>query len=294
MTAKYRSKVRDEPRILRPASFSKVHNSLPSSKSGIFTYSTKSATFTNIFDLASKANSKRIKINFGADITRARRFIDLQYRLASEYAWLFDSPAGAKISDVNTVLFGSFHKGLIALTASIDLTSRGLIGPARPLLRWVFEACLIAKFCSSHPSSDVYDRWVDGHDVSLTFAVLKKLNKPSPKEFSELWKLLCQYTHSSVFAMQVDMSEKSTNEEFGFNIVITDLLLAWLYHLLNRHIITSSMEYYQCRYRNREVVRNLRAQAKVLIGDSKKQFEKPTSQLLKDFCISWATKENVS
>lgn len=293
MTVKYRSKVRDEPRILRPLSFSKVRNSLPSSKSGIFSYSSKSATFTSIFDLASKANKRRIKTNYGADIERARSFIDLQYRLASEYAWLFDSPAGAQISEVNTVLFGSFHKGLIALTASVDLTSRGLTGPARPLLRWVFEACLIAKFCSSHPSSDVFDRWVDGHDVSLTFAVLKKLNKPNTKALAELWKLLCQYTHSSVYAMQVDISEKSTDEEFGFNVVITDLLLAWLYHLLNRHIITSSMEYYQYRYRDQEVVRNLRAQAKVLIEESRKQFERPTSQLLKDFCTSWVIKENI-
>ena len=294
MTTKYRSKVRDEPRILRPASFSKVRNSPLGSKSGIFSYSSSSATFTSIFDLASKANQKRIKADFGADIARAQKFINLQYRLASEYAWLFDSPAGAQISGVNTVLFGSFHKGLIALTTSIDLTSRGLIGPARPLLRWVFEGCLIAKFCSSHPSSDVFDRWVDGHDVSLTFAVIKKLNKPNPEELSKLWKLLCQYTHSSVYAMQVDMSEKLTDEEVIFNIVITDLLLAWLYHLLNRHIITSSMEYYQRRYRDHDVVRNLRAHAKEIIEESREQFKSPTSQLLKDFCSSWTIKENIS
>lgn len=294
MTTKYRSKVRDEPRILRAISFSKTRNLQPRPQSGIFSYSPKSAAFTRIFDSSSKANQRRIKSKFGVDVARVHEFIDLQYCLASEYAWLFDSPAGARINEVNKVLFGSFHKGLIALTTSVDLTSRGLIGPARPLLRWVFEACLIAKYCSSHPSADVFDRWVDGHDISLTFAVLKKLNKPNPNEFSKLWKLLCQYTHSSVYAMQVDMNEKVTDEEVGFNMVITDLLLAWLYHLLNRHIITSSMEYYQCRYRDQEVARNLRVKARALMGDAREQFEKPTNQLFKDFCVSWKTNDAIS
>lgn len=294
MSEKYRSNRRDAHRILRSPSFQKTPTSSHRPESGIFSYSFKSSPFTNIFDQSSKANQKRNKARFGTDIARIREFIDLQYRLASEFSWLFDAPIGVQISEVNTILFGSFHKGLISLTTSIDLTSRGLIGPARPLLRWVFEGCLIAKYSSTHPTSDLFDRWVDGQDVYLTFSVLKKLCKPNPEEFNKLWKLLCQYTHSSVYSMQVDMSEKTTDDELFFNIVITDLLLAWSFHLLNRHIITSSMEYHQRRYRNLETVRILRARAKEIIMESREQFNRPTIQLLNDYSSSWIIKENVS
>jgi hypothetical protein len=123
-----------------------------------------------------------------------RHFIEINDLLNMQYeiAWIY-IPVVQQIADYDSDLFDVtatiFSKNLVAFYSSIELTKKGLYGPARVLMRYIFEGVTIAKFCSISMDRNLIQKWNDGIHVSLTNDVLNKIKSPDNQELKSFWKL---------------------------------------------------------------------------------------------------------
>ena len=129
-----------------------------------------------------KALNKTIKENESYILSQDRtpflniaKIFDLQCRLASFYL-PFCKPnlIGYKknLRSLNAILFSCFHKNLISLFSSYKLSLEGLYGPARPILRNVYEYLMIAKFSNVSGSLKVLNKWYNHQPIFLTNMVI--------------------------------------------------------------------------------------------------------------------------
>jgi hypothetical protein len=228
----------------------------PSPKAGVFEYRQNGPSFFDLVEKGRIENSMRLKTEFTKEFEELTKAFNLIYLLASRYMWVIYHEPYASVSPVQDVLFPCFHKSLISLYVAHDLSREGLYGPARPHLRQAFESLMIAKYCSANPESDVFDRWIDGVDIYFTNAVLKKIKKPVLVEIPVIWKILCEWTHSTVFAGQPDIALQKETTEVQANIGLIGVFLRWTTHLMSSHMVTPSVRYYGNRYtRNPEAAR---------------------------------------
>jgi hypothetical protein len=183
-------------------------------------------------------NRKELGEAYRAESTAIVSALDDLHAWAAFHSWTFNGWIDAVPHEAHDVLFACFHKALLSLHCTHELTLDGLYGLARPHLRHAFESLMIAKYCATDPSSDIYDRWVDGVDLYFTNGVLKKLAHPDTSEFSDLWQLLCQWSHATVFASQLSLDLQTTREQAALNLVFVGVLLHFSNHLLNTHILT--------------------------------------------------------
>lgn len=130
-----------------------------------------------------QANSALVDAEHGQELELLRAGLNSLYLMAAQYAWLLDAPHIAIQNQATTILFSTLHKNLIALHTSLKLSRLGLYGPARSMLRHVFESLLIAKFCSINQNTSLYERWKEGDAVYLTNGVLKKSSTRTPPHF---------------------------------------------------------------------------------------------------------------
>lgn len=240
----YRSQRRDAPRIITPLGGARKARS----EVGEFLYSHNAPSFSEALEQAKAHNRRLLSGKFRDESGSIIESIDDLHTIASRYMWAIWNWGDAEPSPVQDVLFPCFHKTLFSIYISHDLTLSGLYGPARPHLRHAFESLMIGKYCSTNPSSDVFDRWVDGVDLYFANSVLKKITHPDTSEFREAWKLLCDWTHATVFAGQPSLSLQDTEDATLLNFGFTEILLQWTYHLLSRHMLTPSVRYYGNRY----------------------------------------------
>src|SRR5438067_1352929 len=69
--------------------------------------------------------------------------LELQYRLASQcMRMLLGYDAHAR-HDIKLILMNAFHTSLFNFWSALDLTRQGFYGPARPVLRLIYEGQLI-------------------------------------------------------------------------------------------------------------------------------------------------------
>ncbi|MCW8929105.1 MAG: DUF5677 domain-containing protein [Gammaproteobacteria bacterium] len=289
MNTKYRSNVRDEPRFLNP-SVSSDQNELSDNKTGLLDYRSDSDTFIDIFNSSLEYNNVQIESNCTKEINRLKECFNYQYELASQYMWLIDCPVAARISPVNKVITPCFHKSLISLISAYHLTKQGLWGAARPLIRHAFESLIIAKYCSVNNESEVFDKWVDGVDLYFSNAILKNIKNPSNEQFKHFWKLLCHFSHSTVFASQPDFYIKPYVDDIRVNFVFIEMLMECSYHLLISHIITSDMKYYQSRYKDKDRASELRQLLRTNYSLSKKSMTVGAKTFIKNYRATWSIK----
>jgi hypothetical protein len=204
--------------------------------------------FSEIAGNARRANAAVLAKMFAVENSALTKAFDHLYLLASRYMWVIYHDPYARVSPVQDVLFPCFHKSLLSLYVSHQLSQDGLYGPARPHLRHAFESLMVAKYCSANPHSDVFDRWIDGVDIYFTNAVLKKINDPTLVEIQQFWGVLCRWTHSTVFAGQPNLAIGESTSEVSINIGLIGVLLRWATHLLESHMVTPSVRYYGNRY----------------------------------------------
>jgi len=133
--------------------------------------------------------------------------LELQYRLASECMGMLLH--GAHIHgrpQIQIILMNAFHTNLFSFWSALDLTRQGFYGPARPVLRLIYEAQLIAKFCSVHSDVDLYQRWEKGDPyIFLSKHVFKRTKSPHTQPLETVWGDLCNFTHFSTFSGQVGL-----------------------------------------------------------------------------------------
>lgn len=287
-TKPYRSKKREQPRVLHAAKFSE-NTTEPHSEAATdsLTYRAAGPELLTLFERSTQKAENRIAETFGREVERIENSLNYQYELASHYTWLIHAPIGARISQVNDILFPCFHKSMIGLTTALHLTRQGLWGAARPLIRHAFESLVIAKFCSVDNDSEVFDKWVDGIGIYFSNGVLKKIKHPNTDEFSQFWGLMSEYSHSTVYALQPDFDVDHYKKDIDLNFVFIEMMLECKYHLLISHIITSDMRYYQDRYKDNGRAKELRQSLAANYSEAKKGMAEGARRLIKDYRCSW-------
>lgn len=239
---------------------------------------------------ARELNRRVLTAEFRASNQAIVEAIDCLHALAAFHSWTFDGLAYASPHEAHNILFTCFHKTLLSLYAAHDLSVDGLYGVARPHLRQSFESLMIAKFCAIDPQSDVYDKWVDGHDLYFTNAILKKLLRPTATGFSEVWRVLCQWSHASIYANQITLDLDTTREQVSLNLALIAVFLNFTSHLLKTHILTPSLKYYARRYGEEAQDMQADVRLKAALHTLKESMGKDSRALVIDYKAKWQLK----
>lgn len=212
----------------------------------MYNFETKSAV--NLLSTSVEKNVQKISETFQKQIKSAEEMIDVQCKIASYFiGWWFSGvvsqPKGCK--ELDKLLFSAFHKNIILFFSALRLNSMGLFGSLRPLIRNIFEWLMISKLSSISDDTVVIKRWHNKETIYFSNAVLKKIQIPSSKPFSEFWSIICDFTHATRFSMQtsLEIEGKDDFKDIAGNYAVVNALLECNYHLLNTHLITQECEY---------------------------------------------------
>jgi hypothetical protein len=209
-------------------------------------YRTNSAI--EFLDKKVKENTIEITKRIANQIASAEKLIDIQCNIASHFiGWWSSNTSFARKGheELNALLLSSFHKNIFSLFSALRLSSCGLYGAARPVMRNIFEWLMISKFSSISDNPSVMKKWKNEETIYFSNSILKKIKVPSPEEFYIFWSIVCEYSHATRSSLQIslDIDDKENFEEINVNIAIINALLECNYHLLNTHLITTEYEY---------------------------------------------------
>ena len=216
--------------------------------------------------------------------------IDKSFYLAGHYVWIINMPHIARLNPVNKILLLAIHRNFISFCAVLDLTRRGLYGPARMILRHIYEGLVIAKFCALSSDRKVFERWEQGEYIPLTNEILNKIKTPDPDPFRKLWKVLCAFTHATVFSHQEILDARKNLDEIVITFQITRALLECNYHLLVRHFATPSMQYFEKAYGDGHEVPDLKIKLRKLFAHSHMHMFPPFNKFVITYRRSWILK----
>jgi hypothetical protein len=138
-----------------------------------------------------------------------------------------------------------------------------------------------------NPDSDVYDKWIDGVDVYFTNAIIKNISYPPTEEFVQVWRLLCQWSHATVYAGQAGVRLSEAREGTIINVGFSEVFVQWIYHLMYRHMLTPTVRYYGDRYADTRKSEKARLRLKKAFKYHKKYLAPGSLRLIKDFQATW-------
>jgi hypothetical protein len=282
---KYRSALRDKPRIIKLA-----YVRPPPPKPGAIQYGSSAPPLSEMLAEAKALNRAELSTLYGAESAAIVNSLDALHALAAFHSWTFEGWADASPHPAHAVLFACFHKSLLSLHAAHELTLDGLYGVARPHLRHAFESLMIAKFCATAPEADVYDKWVDGLDLYFTNGLLKKLAHPATDEFVQAWGLLCQWSHATVLANQLSLDLYTTREESDVNLALIGVFIHFAHHLLNTHLLTPTIKYYAKRYGEDSANAQTKERLKASLALLRSDLWPGSRRLIRDFKATWRMK----
>lgn len=234
---KYRSKVRDEVRVIHIGRSSEE-------EPGRIILGRSARPITEQLGEARTHSRQLLLEHFGTDHLLANDALNGIYEWLNLHASTILRDVYAVTHPTHRMLINCLHHALLSTYTAIELTFDGMGGFARPHIRHAFEALMIAKFCAIHPESDIFDKWMDGLEIYFTKGVLKKIKKPDISEFTSVWSSLSDWSHATTFAGQRDLSAEEIIASTGSNLQYISPMLEFSFHLLNTHILTPSIKYY--------------------------------------------------
>jgi hypothetical protein len=98
---------------------------------------------------AARFNRRQLQSLIGERATPVEDCIDDVWTVLGKYMPVIYRIGDAQPHPANEVIFACVVRSALNLYTSHSLTMSGLFGPARPLLRLVFEALMIAKYCAT-------------------------------------------------------------------------------------------------------------------------------------------------
>lgn len=266
-------------------------------------YSTKTQSAVQLLNNMVEENQLFISNKQIIEKTNAEKIIDLQCKIASYVIGYYTSgmiaPRREWGDKLTKILLSSFHKNIISLYAAIRMTQDGLFGPARPLLRNVFEWQMIAKFSNLAQDPKVLKKWDGGEHIFLTNAVINRIKKPETTSFSKFWKMLCSYAHATRGSIQIalDAKDEENFKAIRYNFIIINILLECNYHLLNTHLITPELAYlskfYCSRYKIPTVnwdVSEYKKKCREKFKENREFLTKEAAKLIYAYKRKWAIK----
>lgn len=247
------------------------------------------------FEEIIKINKSNININkiLKEDRVIINSLFNLQYKLAREYLWTINLDMLGVTEKATIILATAWSKNNISLYTAYRLTNEGLYGPARLILRHCFEFLMLSKYCALTSNDSLLQKWDKGDsNISLTNDVLNKLKKPKKDEFFEFWKLLCKFTHATIYSNQPGIKiDKKEIIEIKFNYLFIRTLLECNYHLLNSYLINDSIKFYGDYYgKGKKYTSDIRKKIRSLLVSHKKDMKKKSKKLIYDYKLKWTIK----
>ena len=260
-------------------------------------YGINDPPFTHLLKEWKEVTYSKVKHEYSSKTELIEMILNLDYAIASPYMVVTLNPNMGKLPRRSEILISAYHRNWFALSASYELTSSGLFGPARSILRHAFESMIIAKFCSLSKDDKVYERWQNGETVYFTNSVLKKISTPDTKTFSEFWGVLSNYVHATIYAQQFSLDWEHVDKEAHFNLDLILVLLEWHYHILASHIITpttnSQTTYNVGLFENDKLAnwRQAKKDLRVAFKNAKKDMPDFMKKAVRDFKQAWVLNE---
>lgn len=235
-------------------------------------------------------NSQLIPKHFSKDRKLILKAMTSMRTYREEFHWTLGNTYLSNLGDAETPIFSALIKNEFALYSCLKLTELGLYGSARTLLRSVFEALMIAKFASISQSENFIETWKSGQTIYFSNAILKKIQNPKLIEIKKLWGILCDFSHATIYAEQVDIEFEYIKKEVSVNYALIMILICCSYHLLNRHFVTSSMVYYTSRYKRSIKLPPIKYAARNSISVIQKSLTKTSKKVIREYVSSWKIK----
>jgi hypothetical protein len=116
---------------------------------------------------------------------------------------------------------------------------------------------MVAKFCSVSDSDRVYDKWKAGDQINFENDVLRKIIKPDPMHFRNLWKITSKYSHGTIYSQQISFDWDYLLPEIEINLSLLEIFLHFHCHLLVSHVMQPSLRYY-LRYFDKGEIQNIK------------------------------------
>jgi hypothetical protein len=249
-------------------------------------YSVDSPPFVAHFRAQAKDNRRQIRIWYNTPIRQIEQLLDLHYAFACWHVSTFDT-VRPDPDPTEKLLFSAVHKNQIALFALLEMTQAGLFGPARPLLRQVFEAQVIAKFAALSPNSIVARKWANGEYVPIGRLVFPHIEQPAMEPAVAFWGVLHRYVHASPSSQQVSLYAKHNQDEIGLDLIFITLLLFNQTHLLTQHAFSATSRRYASRYAPSQTISNLRKEMRQLLGAMHRHFSSEGKALVRSYRAPW-------
>ena len=125
-------------------------------------------------------------------------------------------------SDVDSIVLQAHIKSVYLLYNAHKLTLQGNQGIAKSLFRQIFEYQLICKYFHSQNSEAEAKKWLENRDFNVNSMIWKKLEKPSKKNLSDFWRLLCTQAHATTTACQVysDIDSNQVEIQTGYHMIL--------------------------------------------------------------------------
>ena len=212
--------------------------------------------------------------------------LDVQYAIVAAHIWTLGGVV-AEPDEIGMLQFAAVHKGMLALLSAVNLVRDGFFGSARPLLRYVFEIQVLAKFVSTSRDLALAQRWHRGETIYFANAVLKRIVKLDPEPLREFWTVLNQFAHATSRSLQISPLAEDHKDELQFDLAAITLLLDAGFHLLSSHTFTSQMRYYATFYDENGHLRELRARARQLRKEGAKHYADQGRALSRTFRATW-------
>lgn len=232
-------------------------------------------------------------------VKHVEELLNIQYRIACHHSrWFFDPVAPIRRHrELKPLLISIFHNNLLFIFSALELNRKGLHGAAMNLLRHVFEALVISKYCNTCREFHILERWTDIKPIYLTNQVFNKIVSPDPTPLKEYWALLCDYAHPTKGSRQiwVDLRNQEDSEKLELSFIHLHILLACNYHLLTTQMIHNRMEYEARFYTPTLTGRpyempSLKSRAHEIFRDSRKTFGQLAVTLIHTYRRKWTLK----
>jgi len=225
------------------------------------------------------------------DFDLIESLLDLQYDVASIYLPIAMQFVNYKHGLIR-ILVSAFYKNLFAFYGAIDFTKKGLYGPARPILRYLFESVTIAKFCAVSLNQTLIAKWNNGDHIGLSNDVINKIKSPDNLSLKLFLKPLNSFVHHTKSSQQISFDIDENRNEIIFNISVLKVLLECNYHVLNRHIVNNEVIYLVKTYgevRHNEILK-LKKELRERFSTSRKRLLSAHKGVIRDFTKVWLVK----
>ncbi len=246
--------------------------------------------FTDTFNNTAKENRSIIEAKHSEDLIIIRDNYNAQMELLKLYLLVIKSDPYVDADEYSSMVFTAIFKNFLSLYSALDLTLQGFYGGGRILFRNIYEFLIISKTIAIKNDIGLLRKWENGESISLRTEVFREVRKPNSEEMKNLWRDLCSFTHGTIYSQQIDISYITVKNEIKLNFIYIKMLLDMNYHLLNRHAVNPSIQYYAKRMSDlheMDILKNKKNEIQTQIKTIRETLLKEPKRVVLDFASKW-------